>query len=101
MLPARRRRALETPVPRAAHLAVEKPRGGTASRLGVVFASTGLTFDNQAAVDPAAVATVLTDLLKGTATFPKEGLADTSITWHVELTTASGLNPIDGLGKVT
>ncbi len=41
----------------------------TASRLGVVFASTGLTFDNQAAVDPVAVATVLTDLLKGTATF--------------------------------
>jgi OOP family OmpA-OmpF porin len=42
---------------------------GTASRLETVFAGTGLTIDNQAAVDPAAVATVLTDLLKGTATF--------------------------------
>lgn len=41
----------------------------TAGRLGVVFEETGLPIDNQAAVDPAAVATVLTDLLKGTATF--------------------------------
>jgi OOP family OmpA-OmpF porin len=41
----------------------------TASRLEIVFAGTGLTLDNRAAVDPAAVATVLTDLLKGTATF--------------------------------
>ena len=47
----------------------ETAAADTARRLGVVLESTGLTFDNQAAVDPAAVATVLTDLLKGTATF--------------------------------
>jgi OOP family OmpA-OmpF porin len=47
----------------------ESAAADTATRLGIVLEGTGLAFDNQTAVDPVAVAMVLTDLLKGTATF--------------------------------
>ena len=47
----------------------ESAVAGTAERLGLVFDPVGLAIDNQSAVDGSAVASVLTDLLKGTATF--------------------------------
>lgn len=46
----------------------EDARTGTVDRLTIALGS-GLAIDNQVEVDPNAVATVLTELLKGTATF--------------------------------